>query len=111
METAQLATNQEIVLKGALTIQRISEVKEELMEAMNQVDNLMINLSEATELDLSCLQLICSGHRTAIRLNKSLSLINKAASVATRFGDAGFTVKEECPCFCGETCVWSSSEE
>jgi len=96
----------EIVLKGALTIQRVSEIKEELTAALEQVDKLMIDLSEATELDLTCLQLLCSGHRAAIRINKSLSMVGSAANISSLIGKAGFARPVRCPSTCAQSCIW-----
>lgn len=107
MESCESVQSRELPLKGPLTIQRAAELKEELMEALNQVDNLMVILSEATEADLSCLQLLCSCNRSAVRLNKTLSLIGALPVAFSKLlKDTGLHVHVGCPEECDRVCLW-----
>lgn len=109
MKRSEAKRGMEFPLKGALTIQRVAALKEELLEALNQVNNLQIILSEATEVDLSCLQLLCSGYRTAVRLNKSLSLIGRLPEgISAALRDAGLPWTGGCQVGCGPGCLWVS---
>jgi len=102
METKQL------VLKGELAIQRISEVKEELKRALDEVDDLMVNLNEATDFDLSALQLLCSAQRTAVCLSKSLKLVGSPPEGLKKALEAtGFLKHLGCGLSCEEKCIWS----
>jgi ABC-type transporter Mla MlaB component len=53
---------------GEVTIQHIRQFKEALVEGLNAHPELIIDCSQVTEADLSCLQLLCSAHRTYPRL-------------------------------------------
>lgn len=100
----------ELVLKGALVVQRVAEVKEELKNALEEVDTLMVNLAEISELDLSCLQLLCSAHRAAVAMNKTLIRVGKP-EVKGIFKGIDMVNSRECPFACNEGCVWTGGEE
>ena len=57
-------------LSGELTIQSAGEFKAILKESLEATGILAINLSSVTEIDLSCLQLLCAAHRTAMEQDK-----------------------------------------
>jgi ABC-type transporter Mla MlaB component len=112
MEPCESVQSKELPLKGVLTIQRAAELKEELLAALNQVDNLMLILSEAREVDLSCLQLLCSCNRSAVRLNKSLSLIGELPDAfSSLLKDTGLLGHVGCPEECDRVCLWSEEPE
>jgi ABC-type transporter Mla MlaB component len=62
-----------ITLSGELTISCADELKEVLKSALSVRDQIGLNLEQVTEVDLSCLQLFCSAHRTSIRLDKKFN--------------------------------------
>jgi ABC-type transporter Mla MlaB component len=96
----------ELILKGQLTIQRVFELKESLEKALKQVDTLMINLAEVEEIDLACLQMLCSAHRTATNLNKTLSLLEEYPRILETAMDAGFIRHVGCTLECNNSCLW-----
>jgi ABC-type transporter Mla MlaB component len=63
-----------LILNGELCIQDADEFRTLLMESIGAADTITMNVASVTEIDLSCLQLLCAAHRTAIRQNKSLEL-------------------------------------
>jgi ABC-type transporter Mla MlaB component len=101
----------ELSLKGRLTLQHIFNLKAELGAALNKVDRLIIDLGEAEEVDLSFLQLLCSVHRTAIALNKSLALAGKHPKEFTQIlKGSGFIRHVGCAMDCNQNCIWRGSE-
>jgi len=72
-----------ITLARDMTISSAAELKEVLNNALSGSDRIMLNLEQVTEVDLSCLQLLCSAHRTAKKREKSF----------TRTGDCPETLK------------------
>jgi anti-anti-sigma regulatory factor len=89
---------------GEATIQHIRQFKEALVEGLNAHPELTIDLSHVTETDLSCLQLLCSAHRTYQRLKLTpgtLDTLNKLIE------SSGFTRLEGC-CHVDDTqsCLW-----
>jgi ABC-type transporter Mla MlaB component len=82
---------------GPLTVQRMAELKKALIKALNEVDNVELRFERVTEVDLSCLQLLCSAHRTSTKRNKRLTLsLNRAPSFQKAVKDSGYTRHEGC---------------
>ncbi len=53
-----------LTLDGALTIQRAEELKSFFLKALNSESHVVVRFDDVTEIDLSCLQLFCSAHRS-----------------------------------------------
>lgn len=97
----------ELVLQGKLTIQRIAELKEELVAALEKTDKLLIKITESSDLDLSFLQLLCSAHRTAVALNKSLTLVGAfSREISRTLKTGGFERNIGCSRDCDRSCIW-----
>ena len=94
-----------LILDGDMTVQRAGELKTALVEALDKAACLVIDLGNITDADLSCLQLLCSAHRTALKSNKSVSLAENAPQL---FWDivkkAGYSCKD--PCCDDKNCLW-----
>ncbi|MBF0340289.1 MAG: STAS domain-containing protein [Magnetococcales bacterium] len=61
-------------LSGDLTIRNAAEFKEAMANAMDQANQLEINMTEVERIDLTTLQILCSAHRTLLKKGKSLAL-------------------------------------
>jgi anti-anti-sigma factor len=61
-------------LKGMLTISQAEELKKTLIKALKKVNELEVDLKKVDEIDISCLQLLCSAHKTAAKSSKRLVL-------------------------------------
>jgi len=71
----------EITLSGDLTISQALEIHSLLREALESSDDVRITLQDVTAMDLSCLQLLCSAHRTAALEKKRLGFASPPPSV------------------------------
>ncbi len=91
--------------QGEMTIQRVVELRQELMQALERTDRLLIDLSEVTEIDPACLQLLCSGHRTATALNKELTLLG-SGRLGETLRHTGFVRHVGCAQDCNHSCLW-----
>ena len=99
-----------IRLTGDLTISRAAEILSLLKESIQARDEIRISLQEVTRIDLSCLQLLCSAHRTAAAKSKVLTLetpvpdalrkLIRQAGFKRRNGCA-FSPNTNCLCFDG----------
>jgi ABC-type transporter Mla MlaB component len=104
--------SRELVLKGELVLQRITALKDELQAALAEVDQLLLNLSEASAFDLSFLQLLCSGHRSAVQLNKSLKMSGTfPEGFHQELREAGFVRHVGCGLDCQDSCIWMGLDE
>ena len=54
-------------LEGALTIGEVSKVKQQLVTAIEQNNNLAVDVTQLSAVDVAGVQLLCAGHRFAAR--------------------------------------------
>lgn len=104
--------SKELVFQGELLIQRVAELKQELQQALDAVDELMVNLVETPDIDLSCMQVLCSAHRTACKMNKELKLAGidrEALQKPLRRG--GLPPRGSCPEGIAASCLWAEMDE
>ncbi len=97
-----------LMLKGELTIQHGARLKEVLLSALDRTTNLSIALEGITEIDLSCLQVLCSAHRTAICSQKSIVVAGAwsedCRSVVER---SGYARSKSCGSPANVSCLWN----
>ena len=83
-----------LTLGGELTLIHANELKATLTASLQSGGNVAVRLEGITDMDLSCLQLLCSAHRTAARSGQHFTLdaenselFRKAAVEAGFFGE------------------------
>ncbi len=95
-------------LEGRWTIERAAELKHLLAEALRVGDSVIVELDGLSACDLSCLQLLCSAHRTSLGLHKQLLLQgNKPDVIKRAVQDAGFSRTMGCDKALSQTCLWT----
>jgi anti-anti-sigma factor len=73
-------------IEGEMTIYRAGELKQVLMDALNQTAaSIELNLSKVTALDASGVQLLLFAKRAALAKNKVMHLIERSPSVTEVF--------------------------
>jgi anti-anti-sigma factor len=96
-----------LTLQGELTIEHAGELKKAMIEAIKNSDHVAVAIGDVTEIDLSCLQLLCSAHRTALKSNKQLTLNSKDSDVFQRLvKDAGYARNDGCFPDPSQKCLW-----
>ena len=63
-----------LTIDGDLGIMQAEELKNAFATILKDVDNINVNVEKVTYPHIACLQLFCSAHRTAINLNKKITL-------------------------------------
>lgn len=100
-----------VALTGDLTITRAAEILSILKESLQANDEVRITLQDVSSVDLSCLQLLCSAHRTAAAAGQVLNLVAPVPEVLRqlirqkgfkRQKNCAFSPKADCLCFDGE---------
>lgn len=97
----------EMYLSGEQTIQQIGALKNEITQALQEHDQLALNVTDVSRADLTFLQLLCSAHRTATMMKKRLSVVNLSQGIEMAVADAGF-VRDDMGCGqeCADSCLW-----
>lgn len=96
-----------LVLEGDLTIQRAAEIKKAFDGSFDGVKKLVLNLEKVDEIDLSCLQIFCSAHRTSAKMEKELVIDGECPEVLKKvIESAGFTRQTGCSKDYQKSCFW-----
>jgi anti-anti-sigma regulatory factor len=100
-----------VKLDGDLTLSNAEEIKKTLIKAILDSDSVKVKFGKVQNVDLSCLQLLCSAHRSAERFHKQMSfggpLPPVVMSAAT---SAGYADLKGCRPDCKGICLWLKTE-
>ncbi len=106
-EKTQHSGSSVVTLTGDLSIRRAREVREALLEAFKEGEEVVVEFEDYEGADLSLIQLLCSIHRTAASCGKTIRL---GASTPKRFldtiGEAGFLRGKCCVFSSDNSCLW-----
>jgi ABC-type transporter Mla MlaB component len=72
--SAEHAQGKTLEIEGECTLDRAVEIKSQLLEALQDGGDLILNLDKVTAVDLSFLQLLCAAHRAALRSGKCFAI-------------------------------------
>lgn len=98
--------------EGELTIMKAADFKDALVKSLDKADEVEINLEEVTSIDVSCLQLMCSAHRTASKQKKTLGVKDPTLPVFRKVRkDAGFIFAKSCRFVSTDDCLWVGEGE
>lgn len=96
-----------IKLRGALSITEAAAFKTALVDSLNSMDAVEINLDEVESIDLACLQLLCSAHRTAANKGKQVAVKMPLPSPFLEAREkAGFVYTKQCRFVSTNDCLW-----
>jgi anti-anti-sigma regulatory factor len=94
-------------LGGDITVQQAEELKETLIRGLGSVDKVYVDSSKSSDIDLTCLQLLCAAHRSATRMGKSFQLAEPVPGRFMRLAEsAGFARHTGCRLDITKTCIW-----
>jgi anti-anti-sigma regulatory factor len=89
-----------------LIIQNADEFKTILGESLEAAGILIINVESVAEIDLSCLQLLCALHKSAMLAGKTVTLdYNRSPLIKETLLEAGFI--RHTGCSGSEKCFWT----
>jgi len=96
-------------LSGALTIDGAEELKAAFVNAVSRYKSIEIAFAQVSALDITCLQLLCSAHRTSVREGKELTIRRPLPVVLERYyAEAGFLRINGCNAGKTGGCFWSA---
>jgi anti-anti-sigma factor len=83
-ETKQTGETAVVRLQGECTVEHATHFYSALVNALGSADRVVLNFEGVTAVDVSCLQLICSAHRTVLGSEKHLSFDANQPEVFTK---------------------------
>ncbi len=100
-----------VILDGDLTIDHAAGIKNILIQALESAKEVSIRLRDVTAADISCLQLLCSAHKTAVKSDKKITLDDGCSEIFRQtVADAGFSRSRECQQNPYGSCFWSGGD-
>jgi anti-anti-sigma factor len=96
-----------ITISGEMTIENAAALKDALIHSLKNVKHIVMDLDNITDMDLSCLQLLCSAHRTSAGAQKTLELKSGYPEVLKRAArEAGYLRNSGCTLETEDGCLW-----
>ena len=99
-----------LTLEGELTLPYAEELKKALLRAILDTDDVSIAFGNVQDVDLSCLQLLCSAHRSAVRLKKRVSFASGLPPAVKEAAEtAGYARLKGCKLDLDKSCLWMAA--
>ncbi len=96
-----------VTLEGDLTLPHAEEMKKAFLKALVEADDVSISFNDIQDVDLSCLQMLCSVHRSAVRLKKKVRFDDTPPEIFKAAADAaGYSRLKGCKLDFEESCLW-----
>ena len=96
-----------LTLDGNLTVNQAEELRMLLIKALIDAEHVQVDFGPVSEVDLSCLQLLCSAHRSAGRMKRRLSLSGRWPEPFEKtVKEAGYTRLTGCRFDVDHNCLW-----
>lgn len=101
-----------VKINGPTTISNVSILLMKLLEAFDQSDNVVLDLTGVTEIDVAGLQLFCSSHRSSIFINKGFKITGQNQPVIWEAAAASGQLRTSgCAVDTKDTCIWTGKAE
>jgi anti-anti-sigma regulatory factor len=99
-----------ITLEGDLTLAHAEALKGIFTKALQESDDVSIAIVTVENLDLSCLQLLCSAHLSAMRSKKKITFIGSPPQAFNDAVEAAGLTRGAAGCKLdnGYSCLWMS---
>jgi len=96
-----------VEVEGELTVQAAGEFREAMINALQTFDEVYVNVEKVTTVDVTCFQILCSAHRTAVRSKKSLVCSGELPEEFRKAAmEAGYIRSSGCAFDCADVCMW-----
>jgi anti-anti-sigma regulatory factor len=96
-----------LTFSGALTVKHIGEMRNIFIRTLMNFEHIEMDISAVTDIDLFCLQLLCSLHRTSLGMNKRVDIIgSQPANFRETLEEAGYSRVTGCGLDREHGCFW-----
>lgn len=106
---AQVGLEGILSFEGDLTILQAQGTHQILLEAILEVNSLLIDLRNVGEVDVSLIQLLCSAHRECFLSGKTILIENgENESISRLLEKSGYRKQRGCLTGAKESCLWQA---
>jgi anti-anti-sigma regulatory factor len=96
-----------ITLDGNLTVSQAEGLRTLLIKAIIDAEQVHVDFGTVTDVDLSCIQLLCSAHRSASRMKRRFSLSGDWPEPFKKIvEEAGYSRLAGCHLDVDHSCLW-----
>jgi anti-anti-sigma regulatory factor len=95
-------------VEGALSIQDASVLRGCLLEALDSPESLLLDLTGAGAIDLACIQVLCSAHKTFSKARKSIGITGNLPEGIMRSLSSVALVPDACDRESHGPCLWTT---
>lgn len=95
-------------VEGVLSIQDASALRDCLLKALGLAESLLIDLSGSEAIDLACLQVLCSAHKTYSLAHKGIRMAGELSGGVVRSLFAIALSAEGCDRVSHGPCLWAT---
>ena len=100
-----------LALDGEITLLRADQLKMLLADALEKFEYVRIDTEAVTDIDLACLQLICSAHRSAAGRGRHLTLTSPQSEVfKAKVLQTGMMYCHNCDHAIETDCLWKGGD-
>jgi len=97
-----------ITCDGDVSRQELHELRSSFIKTLINDDEVAVDLQQVAKADLPLIQLLCSAHRSAARLNKRFRFTGTRPDILERAaGSAGYLRQAGCNLDKDSTCLWT----
>lgn len=101
-----------LTLSGDVTLEHADEMRLALIKALIDNGIVILAFGSLTRVDLSCLQLLCSAHRSAVRMNKRFVFSGSWPELFKQcVEDAGYVRCSGCHRDMDNSCLWNAKSD
>lgn len=101
----------DIKVSGELNILDAEELKKVFIDALSTCGSVLVHANNVEDIDLPSIQLLCSAHKTALNLNKTLAFSDSVPDVIRQiFISAGYSRHIGCSLDKNNTCLWRKEQ-
>jgi anti-anti-sigma factor len=96
-----------IVMSGEMTVEHAAALRDALTGSLETEEQVVVDMDGVTDIDLSCLQLLCSAHRTFTRTSRAFGLKCNCPEVLRQIaGETGYSRNTGCTLETENGCLW-----
>ena len=96
-----------LTIEGNIDIQNAGELKSSLIKALHTVEKVFVNVEHVSDIDISCLELFCSAHRSSVRIQKTFAFSSVISGPLRKVvNEGGFKRHVGCVLDVNKTCLW-----
>lgn len=99
-----------LAFQGSLTESSVKDLKLALIRSIHNTDNLFLNFAEVTDIDCSCLKLLCSAYKISKKMDKRVSMLGVCHKVLnTVIKKTGYSCSNDCAGYAQKECFLKST--